>query len=600
MATKTPSADQVRNVLGAGYFGNNREIQPQDPLDPTPMRLPIDQIDPFDRNPRRSKNPEYDSILESLRANGQEEALTVTRRPGSERYMIKRGGNTRLAIMKMLVHEAGDSRFEIIDCLFMPWTSESDCIIGHLNENTTQGRMTLIDKARGYRDFKLEYEQENGVELGQRKLAELLKQKGASVNTPLLGSMNYALDVLEPAIPLALASGMGKPMVERLKRLDQTFQCLAKAHQLFDDSTRDAQITAEFSHILSELDGPDFDASQATLEITDLIIDRIREQAPEVSIERLKYDIDECLKGDPWKVPLMSTLIDSQEDNNDSASPETSAPIPSGAQQPGSPGRPSSASPAAHAPAPPQQINAIAASGADGLSPAGIADTSPAKVQVPPQQQSQPAPVIQPPSTEQRLTPPPQMMIAGNVDLKSMRARIYTLALKFAKSVRVDRSLTMFDWGYGYFLDIPKPRLNTIMTMEQAAMDPEYKMTTRRFSKDHPDAPYIYGWWLLWIGQGLTYFEENTVPGYDKLPESNMKMLMRHVYDPMDERLFTIAPGTLYKLGQHVGGLMHPMDLSMAFNYIRAEHTMRYVEFLEARTQMAAYVEANDINVWEE
>ncbi len=600
MATKTPSADQVRNVLGAGYFGNNREIQPQDPLDPTPMRLPIDQIDPFDRNPRRSKNPEYDSILESLRANGQEEALTVTRRPGSERYMIKRGGNTRLAIMKMLVHEAGDSRFEIIDCLFMPWTSESDCIIGHLNENTTQGRMTLIDKARGYRDFKLEYEQENGVELGQRKLAELLKQKGASVNQPLLGSMNYALDVLEPAIPLALASGMGKPMVERIKRLDQTFQCLAQAHRLFDDATRAAQVTAEFSHILSELDGPDFDASQATLEITDLIIDRIREQAPEVSIERLKYDIDECLKGDPWKVALMSTLIDSEQANNDNTSPETSAPMPSNAQQPGSPGRPPSAIPPAHAPTPPQPINAIAASSAAGLSPAGIADASPATVRVPPQQQSQPAPVIQPPSTEQRLIPPPQMMIAGNVDLKSMRARIYTLALKFAKSVRVDRSLTMFDWGYGYFLDIPKPRLNTIMTMEQAAMDPEYKMTTRRFSKDHPDAPYIYGWWLLWIGQGLTYFEENTVPGYDKLPESNMKMLMRHVYDPMDERLFTIAPGTLYKLGQHIGGLMHPMDLSMAFNYIRAEHTMRYVEFLEARTQMAAYVEANDINVWEE
>gem|GEM_PF-2707407 len=595
MATKTPSADQVRNVLGAGYFGNNREIQPQDPLDPTPMRLPIDQIDPFDRNPRRSKNPEYDSILESLRANGQEEALTVTRRPGSERYMIKRGGNTRLAIMKMLVHEAGDSRFETIDCLFMPWTSESDCIIGHLNENTTQGRMTLIDKARGYRDFKLEYEQENGVELGQRKLAELLKQKGASVNTPLLGSMNYALEVLEPAIPLALASGMGKPMVERLKRLDQTFQCLAQAHRLFDDATRDAQVTAEFSHILTELDGPDFDMSQATLEVTDLIIDRIREQAPAVSIERLKYDIDECLKGDPWKVSLMSTLIDEEDE---SAYPQTSTVRP--ANEPSSSGATRNPIPVTPAPQTPGHSPAANIESTINAGTPSASASQPAAVKAPAPPQQQPETVLQPRSSEQRLVPPPQVMIAGNVDLKSMRARIYTLALKFAKSVRVDRSLSMFNWGYGYFLDIPKPRLNTIMTMEQAAMDPEYKMTTRRFSKDHPDAPYIYGWWLLWIGQGLTYFEENTVPGYDKLPDSNMKMLMRHVYDPMDERLFTIAPGTLYKLGQHIGGLMHPMDLSMAFNYIRAEHTMLYVEFLEARTQMAAYVEANNINVWEE
>ena len=149
MANKKQTAEQVKNVLDVGYFENTREVVDNDPIEAISMKLHIEKIQKYDRNPRQSKNPEYNTLLELLRANGQEEALTVTRRPGDEKYIIRRGGNTRLDIMNMLYHETGDQRFEIIDCLFMPWTSESDCIVGHLNENTSQGRMTLIDKARG-------------------------------------------------------------------------------------------------------------------------------------------------------------------------------------------------------------------------------------------------------------------------------------------------------------------------------------------------------------------------------------------------------------------------------------------------------------------
>ena len=90
MANKKITAEQVSNVLGASenYFDRDRAVDAQDPLEKTPMKLPIDQIKPYDRNPRRSKNPEYDTILASLRANTQEEVLTITRRPGDDNYMI--------------------------------------------------------------------------------------------------------------------------------------------------------------------------------------------------------------------------------------------------------------------------------------------------------------------------------------------------------------------------------------------------------------------------------------------------------------------------------------------------------------------------------
>ena len=126
MANKKINAETVKNVLNIDYFECSRVHKDLDPIEPTPMKLPIDQIDPYDRNPRRSRNPEYEAIADSLRANGQEEALTITRRLGSEKFMIKRGGNTRLEIMNALFHEAGDERFAVIECLFMPWTNESD------------------------------------------------------------------------------------------------------------------------------------------------------------------------------------------------------------------------------------------------------------------------------------------------------------------------------------------------------------------------------------------------------------------------------------------------------------------------------------------
>ena len=64
MASKKITAEQVSNVLGASenYFTRERTVDAQDPLEKTPMKLPIEQVKTYDRNPRRSKNPEYDTI----------------------------------------------------------------------------------------------------------------------------------------------------------------------------------------------------------------------------------------------------------------------------------------------------------------------------------------------------------------------------------------------------------------------------------------------------------------------------------------------------------------------------------------------------------
>lgn len=568
MANKKQTAEQVKNVLGVGYFESSRTVQDNDPIEAISMKVEIDKVQKYDRNPRKSRNPEYNTLLELLRANGQEEALTITRRPGDEKYIIRRGGNTRLEIMSMLYHETGDQRFGIIDCLFMPWTSESDCIVGHLNENTSQGRMTLIDKARGYRQFKLEYEKEHGVEaLGQRKLADLLKEKGSSINTSLLGIMNYALDVLEPAIPETLERGLGKPQIEKLKRIDQTFQRLAEAHHLYDQETSKEKIQSEFHNLLSDHDGDEWDMGLVLHEF----YQRLGGLLHQIPYSRLKFDIDECLKCDPWKVDLTSTLKDNPAPIIEHKQAIHRAPTAQRAKEP-------------------KKEETV-------LQPAP-ANENPISQES--QQTSLPPPVMMTPVAERQLSLPESAFTEGKLDLKSMRARIYILALQFAKSTRVQDCLLNWNAGYGYFMDLPRTKLLTAMAPEQSNLNWEYQTITNRLAKDRDEVSRALSWWLLWQAQGIIdHTTECSIPGFQLMPECLMKTLISQLYDPdnTSNRLMTSAAT---KMQLHLGGYEHPVDLSLAYTYIKPANVMKYIALLEARTQLQAYVEEHQINLWKE
>jgi len=117
---KRPTDDQLEAMLTEPHFGASRELQPADPIVPTPMVLPIDEVDPYDRNPRIERNRAYDVIKENMRKRGFKGALSITRRPGAQRYMAAEGGNTTLVAIKELYEETGDQRFATIQCIFEP------------------------------------------------------------------------------------------------------------------------------------------------------------------------------------------------------------------------------------------------------------------------------------------------------------------------------------------------------------------------------------------------------------------------------------------------------------------------------------------------
>src|SRR5210317_1422929 len=81
--------------------------------------IDIKDIELFDKNPRRSRNPAYDRIKASILANGLDQPLIVTKRPGDEKFVVHAGGNTRLQILKELYAVSGDPAFAIVNCIFV-------------------------------------------------------------------------------------------------------------------------------------------------------------------------------------------------------------------------------------------------------------------------------------------------------------------------------------------------------------------------------------------------------------------------------------------------------------------------------------------------
>ena len=217
VSTTTPAAEKVQE----GLVAPARELNEADPIEPTPMAVPIDRILEYDRNPRRERNEAYDEIETSIRRRGFVGTLPVTRRPGEPHYRVAEGGNTVLRILKDLYEKTQDPRFHTLQCLFEPWVSESETLIAHLVENDARGELLFIDRARAVRELRDLIEQETGAPISATRFAALLRERGYSIDQPTVSRLDYAIETLFPVIPTALRSGVGRPAIDRIRKLDK-------------------------------------------------------------------------------------------------------------------------------------------------------------------------------------------------------------------------------------------------------------------------------------------------------------------------------------------------------------------------------------------
>ncbi len=194
-ATRKLTQEELRQRVHASLNVDNPPDNSASLVDTeSQMTLPVMEIEPYDRNPRHTRNALFESMKESIRATGGlRTPLTVTRRPGAKRYMIESGGNTRLLCLQTLFQETGERRFESIVVTYRPWVSESHVLTSHFIENEVRGDMTFWDKAVGLLVLKSMLEQENkGAALSARDFEAKLKERGLQVSRTVIGSYVFA------------------------------------------------------------------------------------------------------------------------------------------------------------------------------------------------------------------------------------------------------------------------------------------------------------------------------------------------------------------------------------------------------------------------
>lgn len=161
------------------------------------MVLPISEIDFFGRNPRRIHDPEeFDRLKESIREIGVQQPVHVTTPPGSSRYMLAKGGNSRLLCLKQLLDETGNERYAKIPCIYVEYSSEEDILIAHLIENEQRAEMIFWDKACAYAEMRDVFQESSEKEVGARPLAKQFESKGLTVHYTKLSIYLYAADHL--------------------------------------------------------------------------------------------------------------------------------------------------------------------------------------------------------------------------------------------------------------------------------------------------------------------------------------------------------------------------------------------------------------------
>lgn len=192
---KEKLAAQVAQQAAQGMKNPLREVKPADfsPHSNASINLRVFDVLRYEHDPRTRVNEKYEEIKASVKARGIEHAIYITKRPGSDQWVIAKGGNTRLAILHDLATENPD-KWLYHDFLIKPYSKESDLLASHLIENLQRSDMTFWDTAKGLMVMRDEMEKELVCTLTPKQLAENLKGKGLDFQEATLSNYQFAIE----------------------------------------------------------------------------------------------------------------------------------------------------------------------------------------------------------------------------------------------------------------------------------------------------------------------------------------------------------------------------------------------------------------------
>lgn len=220
--------DGIRKRMGEppGFLA---EMLEQKPLRSSMIRLHLDQIQRYERNPRKFGNPEYEAIKESIRQRGLDQPLHVTQRPGENHYTLKKGAGTRLQALEELWQETDDRKYFEQECVFEPYKDELDLFVGHGIENLKRSQMSFIETAFFYMELRQLHEDIEGRELSTREACERINADGFSVDQSRLVRYRYGVQLYQ-WIPKALEGGLSQRGIEQVRQQERAYRTLWERH----------------------------------------------------------------------------------------------------------------------------------------------------------------------------------------------------------------------------------------------------------------------------------------------------------------------------------------------------------------------------------
>ena len=315
----------------------------QDPHGQVPARVEVTRVKTYERNPRRSQNPEYDRIRASIRECGLEQPLVITRRPHESDFVVCAGGNTRLRILQQLCQQTGEERFCMAQCLYRPWTCESDVLLAHLKENDLRARLNLIDRALAVVDAKTLLSEELGKPVSVRRLEAKLRRAGYHISHSRISQMEYAVRTLLPCIPQALEGGIGWRQVTRIRSLERAAAMLWAQYC----PEYEGEFEEMFAQLCQRYDSPDWDINPLIGGLENEI-----SQGSDHQLQVVRLVLDAAIKGREVIIPELDPLAPGGADAASEAAAtgtdaagrqEAEAPAQSIPARPGTPERPGSA-----------------------------------------------------------------------------------------------------------------------------------------------------------------------------------------------------------------------------------------------------------------
>lgn len=247
------ATDLKSRLLAPGFSPTVSAAAMSDPIADTPLVLTVEEVLPWEDNPRTTRNPKYEELKESIRNRGLDTPPPVTRRPGEEKYRIRNGGNTRITILKELFQETGEERFQRINVLFRPWDQirgEIVMLTGHLAEDL-KGELKFIERAVGVGKAKALYESESGEDIGVRELSRRLTKDGYPISHSHISRMLDTVQYLLPAVPALLYNGLGKPQIEKILSLRKSALACWDKHY----SNEGVDFEMLFQDVLAQFEG---------------------------------------------------------------------------------------------------------------------------------------------------------------------------------------------------------------------------------------------------------------------------------------------------------------------------------------------------------